>query len=105
MSFRHAITSVGSAIDYDTGALTGQQSLSAILIQVDTAPTTSESLTVTLDSADGSYHDVVLYSKDLVATTSVANTDISLPLFPGDGLKVAYTNTDQRNIGVRLVLT
>lgn len=105
MSYRHAITnSEGGAIDFDTGPLTGPQTLSAILIKVDTAPTTSESLTVTLDSVDGSAYDVLLYSKDLSGLTGVANTDINLPLFDGDALKVAYTNTDQRTVGVRLVL-
>ena len=105
MSFRHAIASEGGAIDLDTGPLTGPQTLSAILVKVDTAPTTSESLTVTLDSVDGSQYDVVIYSKDLISTTDVVVTDISLPLAKGDGLTVAYTNTDSRTMGVRLVLT
>jgi hypothetical protein len=105
MSYRHAILSEGGAIDFTTGALTGNQTLSAILVAVNTAPTTSESITVTLDSVDGSAYDVVIYSKDLINTTSLANTDIRLPLLAGDALKVAYTNTDQRTVGVRLVLT
>ena len=105
MSYRHAIESEGGAIDFTTGALTGPQTLSAILVHVDVAPTTSESLTVTLDSVDGSKYDTVLYSIDLATLTSIVYTDISLPLWTGDALRVTYTNTDQREIGVRLVLT
>ncbi|KKN74779.1 hypothetical protein LCGC14_0386720 [marine sediment metagenome] len=104
MGYRHAIKSEGGAIDSTYGPLTGPQTLSAILVNVNTAPTTSESLTVTLDSVDGGEHDVVIYGKDLISTTSVALTEIDLRLDTGDALRVEYANTDARIIGVRLVL-
>ena len=104
MSFRSVFTGA-VAISGTTGALTRPARLSAILVLLDAAPTTSESLTVTLDSADGAAYDTVIYSKDLVGITSLAVTDINLPLAAGDELDVAYTNTDTNTVGVRLVLT
>ena len=104
--FRHAITVTGAvAIAYTTGPLTGKQKLTAILVHVNTAPTTTEALVVTLDSVDGSVYDTVLYSKDMAGITDIAFTDIDLTLVPGDALTGAYTNTDARTVGVRLMLT
>ena len=65
----------------------------------------AEPLVVTLDSVDGSVYDTVLYSKDMAGITDIAFTDIDLTLVPGDALTVAYTNTDARTVGVRLMLT
>jgi hypothetical protein len=75
---------------------------------VDTAPTTSEYLTITLASAGGSQYDAVLYKIDLSAasTTDIVITpaDLGIPLLTGDALKTTYANTDARRIGVSLLL-
>jgi len=103
MSYRHNALSEGGSISWTTGPLTGPQTLSALLAHVDTAPTTSETLTVTLDSGDGSEYDAILYSKDMASVTSISITNINMPLRAGDALTVAYDNTDSRHVGVTLI--
>lgn len=75
---------------------------------ISTAPTTSESFTVTRKNTGGSAnYDPVLYSVNpsAGATTSIVNTwDPPYPLDPNDEVVVAFTNTDARTIGGRLVV-
>ena len=40
----------------------------------------------------------------MAGVTDVALTDLGIPLYIGDALKVTWTNTDARTIGVRLCL-
>ncbi len=70
-----------------------------INLTFDTAPTTSEDLTVTLDSGQGAAYDTVLYTVD-PSVASVTNLTIEeLPGFMnGDALLIEYTNTDTRAI-------
>ena len=104
MSFRSIVTGA-AAISGTTGALTRQARLSAILVLLDAAPTTSENLIVTLDSVDGAAYDTVLYTKDLIGVTSLAVTDINLPLLAGDIITFTYANTDTNTVGIRQVMT
>ena len=83
----------------------------AELVSVDahwsSAATTSENFTVTLDSHKGDEYDTVLYSRDPANTslTSLANIwDKPFPLASGDELVVAFTNTEARLIGGKVVV-
>lgn len=75
-------------------------------LHLSAAPTTSEDFTITLDAGDGSAYDVVLYTRDL-SVGSV--TDLVVPFGDGyefeadDEIDVAYTNTDTKTYGLRLV--
>lgn len=100
----HVITAEGAAIDHTTDAYASERRLSAILVHVSAAPTTSENLTVTLNSAEGAEHDAIIYTKDMSGVTDIAYTGINMPLVPGDKLAVTYTNSDDRTVGVRLLL-
>jgi hypothetical protein len=107
MSKRYTHEAQGAAIANRFGPVTSVTYVDALLVHVSAAPTTSEYLTVTLNSVDGSAWDTVLYKVDLSAasTTDVFNTDLApLRLDVGDALDIAYTNTDKRNIGVTLKL-
>jgi hypothetical protein len=61
------------------------------------APTTSENITVTLDSGQGAAYDTVLRTVDPAGSTSVVFEDID-GLNAGDKVIVAYANTDTRAI-------
>ena len=93
-----------AAINTTTTALTSQATLEAITIHVGVAPVSVENLIVTLDAVDGAAYDTVLLTQAMAGVTDVAVTDIGVPLFAGDALKVTWTNTDLRTVGVRLCL-
>ncbi len=72
-----------------------------------TAPTTSESLTLTLTAANPNDPDVVLYSVDpaTASLTSLVKTwEDGYPIMPNDELTLAFTNTDTRTVRVKLIL-
>lgn len=71
------------------------------------APTTSENLTVTLNSHHGAVYDVLLYSVDpsAGATTDIFwQPDEEIDLVGDDAIDVAYANTDARLYGAVLTL-
>lgn len=78
--------------------------LSAIFMHFDTAPTTSENLTVSLVS-DTSAYEKVLYEDD-PSEESLKDINVQwengFALDPGDAIKVAYPNTDERTIEVTI---
>lgn len=104
----HRIYADGVAINDTSGAMTGNCYLDAVLVHVNAAPTTSEYLTVTLDSVAGESYDTVLYKIDLSAasTTDIVITpsDLGVPVLTGDALKTTYANTDKRRIGITYLL-
>lgn len=101
-------------VDYATGAAAIALSAAAekstiiqsVALHLDAAPTTSEDLTITLNSALGAAYDTLLYSLDL-SVSSV--TDLfwqpatDLVLQPGDSLDIAYTNTDTGTYGLQII--
>ena len=104
MGYRASFSSEGQPVDKLVGPLTSPRTFSGVLLKASAAPDTSESFTVTLDSADGDAYDVLVYDQDLVGLTDIAYTGIRLPLEVGDGLRVEYTNTDALNLGISIVL-
>ena len=76
------------------------------------APTTSENIVVTLDSAQGAGYDVTLRTIDPSTfgggfhkwIWNAAEDLGDLVLAPGDHIKVTYANTDDLAIGVVLTL-
>jgi hypothetical protein len=107
--FFNRVESTGSPINTTFDPVTSENmKLKAITIKVDVAPTTAENFVLTLISGQaGTNFNVVLYSIDLSAasTTDVLNADINLPLANGDALRATYTNTDQRTMGVQVIMT
>lgn len=70
-------------------------------------PTTSENMTVTLDSAGGSDHDTVLHTKDMVAegveSSYVMDFEAGeMQFIAEDGIDIAYANTDVADISVQV---
>lgn len=113
----HAITVAATGVNVPTvtnatgsGAISTSTTLSAaaklksITLLFNTAPTTSEDLTVTLNATDGAAYDAVLRTTDpsVGSKTSVVY-DLDIPLENGDEIDVAYTNTDARTYGLRIV--
>lgn len=81
--------------------------LGSIAVKFSAAPTTSEDLTVTLNSMTGAAYDTVLLTVDpsTDSTTSIVYIpDAPLLLEPGDAVDVAYTNTDTVTYGVTITL-
>jgi len=80
--------------------------LKAIYLHLSAAPTTSESLTVTLDSGLAAAYDTVIYKRDL---TVGSLTDLYVEfgdnfIFNSDDhLDVAWTNTDTKTYGIVVV--
>lgn len=76
-------------------------------LHIDTAPTTSQDFTITLDSKRSSRYDNVIYKRDL----SVGSVTDILYHFSdkdvydaGDEIDIAYTNTDARTWGIRVAV-
>ena len=79
--------------------------LMSVSLKYNTAPTTSESLTVTLNANAGAAYDTVLYTVDpsVGAVTSLLwQPDEPLYLEGGDAVDVVYTNTDTKTYGVQI---
>ena len=79
--------------------------LKRILVGFSAAPTTSEDFTVTLDSANGATHDVLLKTVDPVSEGVTDSFDLQFTEAEGsfvynDGIDIAYTNTDAATITV-----
>lgn len=83
----------------------GTFDVNSVTVKLSAAPTTSEYLTVTLDSAIGADYDVVLYKVDPSATSATSiiwQPNAPLYLRPGDVVALAYTNTDTRTWGATI---
>jgi hypothetical protein len=103
-----------AAIAASTGAFSQPFELDNITLHLSAAGTTAENFTVTLNAADGSAYDTLLFSLDL-STDSVTdlvlrpgdgnNQNDGLPrLFAsGDSIDVAWPNTETRTYGLRIV--
>jgi len=81
--------------------------LLSVSLKYNTAPTTSEDFTVTLNANAGAAYDVVLYTVDpsVDAVTSLLwQPDEPVYLEGGDAIDVAYTNTDTRTYGVQITV-
>ena len=77
--------------------------LSAILIHFNEAPTTSEELVISYVNDKGGEYTTELYSEDPSAestTDLVLEWNNGFVLDPGDTIKIAYPNTDERTIGI-----
>ncbi len=92
------------AISESIAVPTGQNyQLVSVTLNLNTAPTTSENFTVTINDAINAVYDVVIYSLNLA---SGSTTDLVYqPTFPlilsgGDSLDIAYTNTDTKTYGL-----
>ena len=70
-----------------------------ITLKFDAAPTTSEDITVTLDSVLGATFDTVLVSVDPSSTSATSTVIVDVEgMVYGDALLVEYTNTDGNSI-------
>ena len=77
--------------------------LISVSCNFDVAPTTSENLTITYNSANGVAYDLLLYTLDVSAgaTTDILwQPDEELMLVGGDAIDVAFTGTDARTYGL-----
>ena len=91
---KHELSATTSAVSW-TIYEAGDFDIRLIAIKFDSAPTTSENVTLTLDSSLGAAYDTVLRVVDPSATSSTDIVFEDLELFAnGDKLLVTYTNTD-----------
>ena len=79
--------------------------LVSVSVKLSAAPSTSESLTITVDTDAGGIYDPLLYTEDL----SVLGTynlmywpDGKVLLEGGDAIDVVYNNTDDALFGVQI---
>ncbi len=68
-----------------------------ICLTFDAAPTTSENITVTINSNQGAAFDTVVATVDPTGATSVVITDIN-GILKTDTVDIAYANTDTNSI-------
>ena len=79
--------------------------LLSVTLKYNTAPTTSEAFTITLDANAGAAYDTLLYTVDPAATAMTSmlwQPDEPLYLEGGDAIDLAYTNTDTKTYGVQI---
>ena len=102
--YQFNVDTSGNPLNYTSPALTWPRLLKAITIHWTLAPTTNENIVVSLDSARSVRNDVVIYRLDPAedSTTDVLLTDINLPTYPGDAIRVVYPNTDGRTVGLQV---
>ena len=85
----------------------GRFRLVEVTVKFSTIPTTSEDATLTLDANDGSGYDAVLARVDPSTGTGTGDVVISGDdhiYESGDELDLAFTNTDARTYGARIVV-
>ena len=83
------------------GAYSAKYKLKYITVKLDAAATTSEPLTVTINSATGAAYDTVIVSDDLSVgsgTSFLYRWDGGFDIFAGDVLDLAYANTDTNTV-------
>lgn len=105
--FRHRIRTDNLPLAYTSEAHTTQRMLKAVTMHWAAAPTTSENITVILDSEAGAEYDAVIYTLDASAdsTTDVLLTDINLPIMVGDAIRITWANTDHITLGIQIILS
>ena len=75
-----------------------------IRLHLSSAPTTSESFTITLNDKTGAAYDTLLYTNDLsVGSVTDVYYAEDVYLEAGDYVDVAYTNTDTRTYGLTIL--
>ena len=79
-----------------------------VTLRFSAAPTTSENLTISLDSVNGPAYDTVFYTVDPSAA-SVSHIvwypdGFEWIVGPGDVVAVSYANTDNNTIGCEITL-
>ena len=80
--------------------------LLSVTLHMSSAPTTSQNFTVTLDAGDAAAYDTVLVSRDLSVgsvTDQVWTFGEGYEFESDDEIDIAYTNTDTRTYGLRIV--
>lgn len=91
----------------ESAAIVKPSRLTSVTLHFDTAPTTSENFTVTVNMNAGAAYDTVIYSvnpSSSSATSILYQPDDELWLEPGDVIDVAFTNTDNNTWGVQITL-
>ena len=78
--------------------------LKEVRLTIDTAGTTAENFTITLDSNIGSTHDMRILTKDLTGLTSYNYLFDPQRIYgPGDKLVFAWPNSESRDVGVEII--
>lgn len=105
--FRFNTGVISQPLSYTSVVHTSSRMLKALTIHWDAAPTTSENIVITLDSSLGAQYDTVIYMLDPSAdsTTDVLLTDINMPIYPGDAVRVTFANTDANTIGIMILFS
>jgi len=73
-----------------------------VTMHQDIAATTTGAVTITLISVSGAVYDTLLYSDTTLWQDFFYQPPNPVVLVSGEGIKVAYPNTDSKNIGVRI---
>ena len=97
--FRAAATGNGPIVETFVVPVGQVYRVISVMLHLNTAAATSQNFTITLDAEDGPVYDTLLYALDLAAGATVNlvwQPDVDLYLMGGDGLDVAWANTDGR---------
>lgn len=108
--FRHATNSGSQPLNYTSAGMSSALMLKAIRLRwskagVASAPTTSETITITIIDAKGAAYNTVIYTLDpsVDSTTDVLLTDINTPTYKGDAIRAVYANTDGNDVTFQAV--
>jgi len=99
------VTATGTGAISTSTAIAAEWKLLQVIVHFSSAPTTSQNLTMTLDSVTGAAYDTVLYSVNpslSSATDLVYTPDNYMKFYTGDELVIAFTNTDGRTFGLTI---
>ena len=95
--------SSSSAVALNCTINPGGAMLHSVYVHVDASVTSSEDLTISVDSVDGADYDTVFATQDLQNLTDyVYIPSAPLPFKKGDIIKVAYPNSDTNTVGVQV---
>ena len=112
MSLRTPSGAMLSAVGSGTSAIAvsspsnSRHAIHAITANWSAAPSTSESITITLNSVEGAAYDTILRSENPSLTSStdyIWEWDNPLRVQPGSTIDVAYTDTDSRTVSVEII--
>jgi len=105
--FRTAATGTGAIATAVAVAVGQTYRVVSVTLHINTAATTSENLTITLNATNGAAYDTLLYSVN-PATSALLNLvwqpAVPLYLIGGDSLDIAWTNTEGRTYGLLVTM-
>ena len=101
--FNDSVTGA-NPVAFSTGAIGSPFTLNSIRVVLSSVGATSESVTVTINSARGATYDAIIDTQNMSGETVFYASYYGIECEVGDSIDVAYPNTDESTVTTILTL-